>query len=70
MTTDELIAAANNKTVDRAQMAMLYRFSINASLGGEIVSWPAVNTAIINRWSRSGLKWIKRQAWGNAEARP
>ena len=28
------------------------------------VDWSAVNTAIMQRWSRTGLSYIKRRAWG------
>lgn len=25
--------------------------------------WPCINRAILERWSMSGLEWIKRRAW-------
>ena len=33
------------------------------SLYDEIKDWGSVNQAIINKWSLSGLKYIKREAW-------
>lgn len=27
------------------------------------IDWPKLNAAIIERWSASGLEWIKRRAW-------
>jgi hypothetical protein len=27
--------------------------------------WPVLNLAIIDRWSESGLDYIKRKAWGS-----
>ena len=35
-------------------LAMMYRCEID---------WAVVNRAIINRWSRSTLEWIKNLAW-------
>ncbi len=29
-----------------------------------------INRAIIERWSRSGLEWIKKQAWKRAKTNP
>ena len=31
--------------------------------GREKIDWEKVNTAIINRWSISGLEYIKKRAW-------
>jgi hypothetical protein len=30
--------------------------------------WSAINTAIMKRWSKSGLLWIKTEAWKQIEA--
>ncbi len=32
--------------------------------GGSLADWPAVNAAIIERWSMAGLVRVKRYAWG------
>jgi hypothetical protein len=29
--------------------------------------WPALNLAVVARWSESGLAYVKRQAWKIAE---
>lgn len=44
----------------RADIALTYALAIRSS-----EPWDAgvVNDAIIERWSRSGLKWIKTRAW-------
>jgi hypothetical protein len=47
----------------RADVALTYAFGIRQ--GG--VDWPLVNRAIVERWSVSGLQWIKTKAWGYAE---
>ena len=31
-------------------------------------TWPTLNLAIMDRWSRSGLAYIKRKAWESVEA--
>lgn len=31
-------------------------------------TWPTLNLAIADRWSESGLRYIKRKAWKLAEA--
>jgi hypothetical protein len=30
--------------------------------------WPTINRAIVERWSQSGLSWIKKRAWQNIAA--
>lgn len=44
----------------RRAVAQTYRLAIQSS---EATDWAAVNAAIIERWSVSGLTWIKQQAW-------
>jgi hypothetical protein len=36
----------------------------------DAVEWATVNAAIIERWSVSGLSWIKSRAWKLAQAHP
>jgi hypothetical protein len=31
--------------------------------GAEWKGWPTLNLAIIDRWSESGLQYVKRRAW-------
>ncbi len=44
----------------RRGIALTYAMSITSS---EEVDWHVVNHAIVRRWSRSGLVWIKQRAW-------
>lgn len=37
---------------------------------GPEIDWHEVNAAIIERWSLSGLEFIKREAWKRAKAHP
>jgi hypothetical protein len=46
---------------NKTQAAALYAQVI--SCAGERFDWGAVNRAILERWSMSGLIDIKRQAW-------
>jgi hypothetical protein len=36
--------------------------------GAEWPTWPALNLAIIDRWSVSGLNYIKQKAWNDISA--
>lgn len=46
----------------RRDIAMTYALALKSS-ERDSVDWPKVNAAIIARWSRSGLGWIKDKAW-------
>jgi len=56
----------------RRDIAKSYRLALESQFDcDEVVDWDAVNTAIITRWSISGLEWIKKQAWsGQCFAEP
>lgn len=43
----------------RRDVAQSYHLALRST---ENVDWAAINAAIINRWSTSGLIWIKTQA--------
>ena len=43
-------------------IAKTYALTIRSS-EREQVDWPAVNAAIVRRWSHAGLRWIKDRAW-------
>lgn len=47
------------ETATRASVAIAYA----ACLSDEQADWRSINQAIIDRWSPSGLDYIKRQAW-------
>lgn len=46
----------------RRDVAKTYALTIKSPEFGDI-NFDRVNQAIIARWSRSGLEWIKKQAW-------
>lgn len=48
--------------IKRIDVAKTYALTLKSSECGK-VDWPKVNGAIMSRWSRSGLEWIKTQAW-------
>ena len=60
--TDQLLAEIARKGSTRKTIAMLYREAI--VFGRDEVLWPTVNAAILNRYSVSGLNYIKKLAWG------
>lgn len=49
----------------RKDIAMTYRLVMEAERHGAKVDWLKVNTAIIERWSKSGLQYIKNLAWSD-----
>lgn len=57
-TTETLLAEIADEATTRNDVA--YAMAIRSSAPTD---WPAVNKAIIARWSVSGLKWIKERAW-------
>ena len=60
MATTELIALIDDRKNTRADVVDLYQTALMFSLD---VDWPAVNAAIIERWSLAGLRHIKKLAW-------
>lgn len=46
----------------RRVIAQTYTLALRKSKSSE-VDWKRINEAIIERWSLSGLEWIKNQAW-------
>ena len=48
--------------IRRRDVAQTYRLAMQSS-ECEQIDWAKVNRAIMDRWSRSGLEWIKKQAW-------
>ena len=55
-----LLSEIADKIFKRKDVAMTYRLAIDSSEG---VNWEKVNRAIMNRWSVSGLVYIKTLAW-------
>lgn len=58
--TAELLADVNDWAARRVDVAMSYAAAIRYERD---IDWPRVNAAIIEKWSKSGLEWIKREAW-------
>jgi len=48
------------KKATRDDIALSYAFCLNSS---ENPSFAKINRAIIDRWSRAALRYIKRKAW-------
>jgi hypothetical protein len=57
--TDTLLSEIGMKEAKRKDIAQTYALAI---LSDEEKDWKAINTAIMARWSRSGLEFIKKQA--------
>lgn len=65
--TDTLLHEITSGAPRRA-VAQTYRLAMQSS---QPTDWPRVNAAILERWSVSGLTWIKQQAWsGKCFGRP
>lgn len=58
--TGELLEAVRNAE-NRDQMAEAYSTYVEDDDGA--VDWPAVNAAIVERWSKAALNYIKAEAW-------
>lgn len=57
--TGRLVAEAGNPHVTREMISGTYAAAMDS---GHAVDWKAVNAAILDRWSRSGLMFVKREA--------
>lgn len=58
------IAACKN----RDEAAAVYAEAIKWAGDATGVNWPALNGAILERWSDSGLRTIKARAWKRLQA--
>jgi len=58
--TSTLLAEIGNRKMTRSDVAVTYRLALRSS---SPTDWAAVNRAIVERWSSSALKRIKRLAW-------
>lgn len=58
--TQTLLDEIANKEMKRRDVAKTYALAIRSS---EKTDWAKVNAAIVARWSKSALLWIKEQAW-------
>lgn len=57
----DLIAAIQDTANRQADVAALYRQALLSA--DKSFDWPMVDAAIVERWSASGLRTIKRLAW-------
>jgi hypothetical protein len=64
---NDLLATVNDWGTTRRDVAADYAASL---VYGKREDWATINMAIIERWSPSGLKWIKREAWKLAARHP
>lgn len=55
-----LLQEIQNKSITRKSLALTYAMALCSS---ERVNFGRVNMAIVERWSVSGLIYIKKQAW-------
>ena len=62
--TNVLLQEVADRQFSQKSVALTYAMAIESS---EAKDWKAINEAIINRWSRSGLERIKRMAWKRIE---
>jgi hypothetical protein len=53
---------------DRKAASDLYAQAIRSEFSAHY-DWAAINRAIVRRWSRSGLIWIKNRAWKIAQGK-
>lgn len=68
--TQVLLQDIGSKEAKRKDVALTYAMAMKSEAQGpDQPDWAVVNKAIINRWSRSGLDWIKKRAWDIAEGR-
>ena len=58
--TRVLLDEIGNMRMTRRDVAKTYALALRSS---EEPDWAVVNKAIMKRWSRHALEWIKTQAW-------
>ena len=57
---DVILQEIADKKFDRDNVAITYAFCIDSS---EKSDFSKINRAIVDRWSRSALQYIKKEAW-------
>lgn len=58
--TETLLWEIQDKWFKRNNIAKTYALTLKSSVP---VDWRKVNQTIVDRWSRSGLEYIKKKAW-------
>lgn len=64
--TDTILQAIGRAKATRETIALDYRRGLlfcSTRNDTTLVDWPAVNRAILTKYSMAGLKYIKREAW-------
>lgn len=61
-----LLQEISDRHFSQKSVALTYAM---AMCSNETKDWHAINTAIVKRWSESGLERIKRMAWKRIEQR-
>lgn len=56
-----LLEEIADKSMTRDDVAVTYATALRSHL--EVVTWPRINAAIMDRWSINALRYIKREAW-------
>jgi hypothetical protein len=59
-TTETMLREIADPAMKRRDIAQTYHLALRSS---HPTDWPRVNAAIMERWGRSALIWIKTQAW-------
>jgi hypothetical protein len=59
---DTLLREIADRTLRQRDIAQTYRLALESD-EAQRIDWARVNAAICARWSRSGLRRIKEQAW-------
>lgn len=57
-----LLREIADKKMKRKDIAQTYALALKSSESNS-VDWAKVNKAIMDRWSKSALTWIKERAW-------
>ena len=65
--TEHLLREIKDKQFKRLDVAKSYALALRSS---EETDWETVNKAIMVRWSRSALEWIKEKAWSGKAFSP
>lgn len=62
--TDAVLQEIGAKETMRRDIALTYAMSIKSEAqGADKPDWRKINEAILSRWSRSGLEYIKKRAF-------
>lgn len=64
-TTNTLLREIADPAMKRKDVALTYALAIRSSVATD---WEMVNRAIMARWSRYALEWIKSRAWRTVNA--